>query len=256
MKEDMIDANGRTDTFLNLLYDSSAKTIVALIGGGGKTSLLNRLGTELVEQNNSRSVLLSSLTRMLRDSQDETFTLEHIHEQGIRSLMQSYNPLKILGLQVTHEKLAGITDKTLADLRPHFDACVFECDGARGLPLKVHNQRDPIIPEFASHAIVIVGADVVGTSINDGRVHRPDLFCEKWDVSPETVMDASFVAQVVTSGHGYHEKIPAAIPVSYYVNKADAFPDQAGQLGKAIAQNTDSAVWLGSIRECWLEQVR
>jgi probable selenium-dependent hydroxylase accessory protein YqeC len=246
----------KDDTFLNLLISTDAKLCVALIGGGGKTSLLHRLGTELVEQDKSRSVLLSSLTRMLRNIKDEAFTIEQVRELGIRNLMQKSNPLKVLGLQVTSEKVAGITNESLADLLPNFDACAFECDGARGLPFKAHNQRDPIIPEFASHAIIVVGADVSGTRISDGLVHRPDLFCEKWNTTPETVMDASFVAEVVTSQNGYHEKIPAAIPVSYFVNKADAFPEQAAQLGKAIAQQSGPAVWIGSIQECWLEQVR
>ena len=246
----------RTSSFLALLVPSKASLCIALIGGGGKTALLHQLGAELVADSSSRPVLLTSLTRMLKNSEIEPITIDHVREKGIRELQRRFNPLTILGTQVSDEKLSGITDDVLSDLLPHFGACVFECDGARGLPLKAHNLRDPMVPEFVDQVIVVVGADIVGTRIGDGLVHRADAFCQKWSVSPDAFLDAIFVAEVVTSANGYHEKIPPTIPVSYFVNKADDCFEQAVLLGKAIARTTESAVWIGSIQHGWLEQVQ
>jgi probable selenium-dependent hydroxylase accessory protein YqeC len=251
-----LSSENRSGSFLDLLDSGGGKPCVAIIGGGGKTSLLLRLGDELLSQTDQPSILLASLTQMPVSRVDNAIPVNQLLEIGIPEMMRRHNPLLVLGPSISDKKIAGLSNDELNEIRQPFDSCIFECDGARGLPLKAHNQRDPIIPEYSTQAIVLVGADVVGTRVNDGLVHRPDLFCETWNCDYDTVLNAQIIAEILTSKQGYHQKIPGSIQTRYLVNKADGYPDQASELGKAIAQRDPGSVWIGSLREEWLESVQ
>ncbi len=242
--------------FLDLLGDHVGTSCAALIGGGGKTSLLLRLGQELVDRSSGKNVLLAALTRLQHNLEDGSITCQRMLEVGADEMMQRHNPMFVLGLPISSESENETSDLTITGLRHRFAATVFECDGARGLPLKAHNQRDPVVPEFASNAIVIVGADVVGTRVSDGLVHRPELFCDTWEVGSDHELDVSFITTVITSKRGYRRKIPDSVPTSYYVNKADQFPRQANELARTIARQSGQPTWMGSLHEGWLERVR
>ena len=132
---------------------------------------------------------------------------------------------------------------------------LFESDGARNLPLKAHLPHDPVVPSFTTNVVILVGADVVNTTLADGRVHRPELFREKWKIAPDEPLSVDFIARVVTSHRGYLEKIPDGISRIYFVNKGDAYRENTQLLAKAISIQTNAMVFWGSIRREFWERV-
>ncbi len=117
------------------------------------------------------------------------------------------NPLFIIGEKLSDNKLKGISENELNKIREYFNVTIFECDGARNKPLKAHTDYDPKVPEFTTHVIIIVGADVVNTKIDDGLVHRPELFCKTWNVKPDFKLEIDFIVDVLTSQKGYLSKV-------------------------------------------------
>ncbi|MCF7902506.1 MAG: putative selenium-dependent hydroxylase accessory protein YqeC, partial [Candidatus Marinimicrobia bacterium] len=135
------------------------------------------------------------------------------------------------------------------------DVTLCESDGARNLPLKVHLPHDPVVPPFTTQVVILVGADVVDTSLTDGRVHRPELFREKWQISPDEPLSVDFIARVVTSTCGYLEKVPDGISRIYFVNKGDEHRENAQLLARAIGTQASAPVFWGSIRRGFWESV-
>ncbi len=226
---------------------------IALLGGGGKTALLHKLADEYAKY--YPTVLQTSLTKTAFHSSDNPLILNEIDLDKLHSLKFERNPLFIIGEKITNEKLKGISETDLDKLRHHFDITIFECDGARNKPLKAHTEYDPIVPEFATHTIIIVGADVVNTRISDGLVHRPELFCKTWKVKTDFQLNIDFIVKVLTSKKGYFSKLTNNVKISYFVNKWDNHKKNAEDLAKAIHQYTGKPAFYGSILQNVLKQV-
>lgn len=235
--------------FYNLISDKIEQaegSCIALLGGGGKTALLHKLADEFAKY--YPSVLQTSLTKTAFHPSDNPLILNEIDINKLESLKFKRNPLFLIGEKITNEKLKGISETDLDSLRQQFDITIFECDGARNKPLKAHTEYDPIVPEFATQTIIIVGADVVNTKVNDGFVHRPELFCKTWNVKPEFQLNIEFIVKVLTSKKGYLSKIKHNVEISYFVNKLDNHQSNAEDLAQAIYKKTGNPSFYGSVQ--------
>ena len=242
--------------FYQLISDNiepARGSCIALLGGGGKTALLHKLAAEIAKY--YPSVLQTSLTKTAFHQSDKPLILNEIDIAKLKSQKFDRNPLFIIGEKITNEKLKGISETDLDIIRHQFDITIFECDGARNKPLKVHTEYDPIVPDFTTHVIIIVGADVINTRVSDGLVHRPELFCKMWNVKPAFQVDTDFIVKVLTSDDGYHAKIPNNMEIVYFVNKWDGNQKNAEDLAKTIYQKTGKPTFYGSVQKNVLKQV-
>lgn len=226
---------------------------IALLGGGGKTSLQKQLGNEVAQAGNK--TLLTSLTKSGEIDGYNLIFLDNEDPANFELNFDESNPVYVMGSRINDSKLRGISEKKLKEIKKSSDAVVVECDGARNRPIKTHKSHDPMVPEFATHAIIVVGADAVGASLKNNRIHREGLFKEKWQISDNYILDAEFAAKVVTSRRGYLEKIPEHIKPVYFVNKSDSFPTEAKILAEAIKAQSGNDTWYGSTNGQLLQRV-
>jgi len=209
--------------FYRLISDKIVEakcSCIALLGGGGKTALLHKLAEKFA--GHIPSVLLTSLTKTAFHPSDNPLILNDFDLGTFKSSKIDRNPLFVIGERISNEKLRGISETDLDGIRQQFNITIFECDGARNKPLKVHTKYDPMVPKFATHVIIIIGADVVNTQVNDGLVHRSELFCKTWNVKPDFHLNIDFIVNVLTSKEGYLSKVPNGVNVTYFVNKWDS----------------------------------
>ncbi len=242
--------------FSKILFKTSSdayKACVGILGGGGKTALLHTLGNELAEQHSH--VILSSLTKAgISEDHPVHFYPEFESEENRPALFKE-NPLYIMG-EVEHEqKLLGVNEDQLRKLYHESNLIIFECDGAKKRPIKAHQPFDPMIPNYSTHVIIVVGADAVGAKIDGKLVHRPELFRELWEVNANFELDPAFIAKVLTSQYGYLQKVPSGVEPAFFVNKADAHPKEALKLAQAISRISNTPVFQGSLKQRTLEQV-
>lgn len=230
--------------------DSLQYTCTALLGGGGKTALLHKLANEFSEFN--PKVLQTSLTKTAFYKSENPLILSDINV--IKSAKR--NPLFVIGDKINDNKLLGISEVQLNEIRKLFDVTIFECDGAKNKPLKAHTDHDPTVPKFSTNVIIIIGADVVNTKIQDGLVHRTELFCKLWNADINTKLDIEFIVKVVSSKRGYLSKVPDDVSVTYFINKADIYNENARKLALGIFNDTGNPTFYGSIRNNLLERVQ
>ncbi len=228
------------------------RACVAILGGGGKTGLLLRLGAELAGHH--PRVLLTSLTRSSVHIQPPPLLLHGLGDSP-RLPFEQTNPLFVMSTQAEKDKLLGISPQLLATLLARSSLALVECDGARKLPLKAHTMHDPAVPDCATQVVVVVGAAVVDTTLEQGLVHRPELFQSLWSVSSDFQLEADFIAEVVTSSRGYRAKIPGDQPVIYFINQADRWPQQARRLARAIKARSGGPTFWGSLRQGELQRL-
>ena len=143
--------------------------VTALIGGGGKTTLLYTLTEELRKKG---TVLLCTSTHIMRPTQYEV--LERASEAEVSAALSAHGAVCV-GEPSAEGKLGppSLSFDALARLA---DYVLVEADGSRRLPLKAHAPHEPVIPKEACCVLCVVGARGFDRPIREA-VHHPEQFC-------------------------------------------------------------------------------
>lgn len=143
--------------------------VTALIGGGGKTSLMLTLAKEL---GNKGRIIICTTTRIYPPK--DVQVLLGANKDKVSEALNRYGTVCVG--EMYGEKL-GPANIEVSEFARLADYVIVEADGSKGLPLKAHAQHEPVIPEGAK-VIYVIGADGLGKPIADAA-HRPELYAEK-----------------------------------------------------------------------------
>ena len=199
--------------------------VTAIIGGGGKTTLLRTLGEELAEENR---VLLCTTT--------EIFPFPALHCATTAEALDSReHRLLCAGTPVPGTGKLTAPPVPMAELASRFDYVLVEADGSAQRPLKAHAAHEPVIPAEAGQVICVVGASGFGRPVSEAA-HRPELYARLAGVSVEDTAAPETEAAVLRA-ESLHHRI--------YVNQVEAPPALAAS--KALAALLDCPVLAGSL---------
>ncbi len=184
--------------------------ITAIIGSGGKSTLLKTLGLELMRAGGR--VLLCTTTHM--------FPVAGVPWDGSNRRLDAapWKPgaahvpgctCKVCaGMRRGSICQAGVLDpetgklsapaEPLGELARRFNYVLAEADGSKQLPLKAHAAWEPVIPAATANVVWVVGASGLGKPVAE-VVHRPELFCERCDCEPTDIATPERVAQVLNA---------------------------------------------------------
>lgn len=184
--------------------------ITAIIGSGGKSTLLRALGLELMR--GGGRVLICTTTHM--------FPVAGVPWDGSSRRLGAapWKPGALHTPGCTCEVCAGLARgsicqagvldpetgklsapaESLDQLAQRFDYVLAEADGSKRLPLKAHASWEPVVPVGTANVVWIVGASGFGRPINEA-VHRPELFCERCGCKPADIATPERVAQTLNA---------------------------------------------------------
>ena len=133
-------------------------SVVAVIGTGGKSSLIEALAAEVAELRPGHGIVVSPTTRM-------------------------YPPLKpnVPHMGVLDDKtgkLTALPPEELAALIPEYDLVLLEADGSRGKPAKAWGAHEPVIPDHCTHTVGIFPVTALGMPATAENIHRLPEFLE------------------------------------------------------------------------------
>ena len=140
--------------------------VTAVIGSGGKTTLLRMLGEELAEAGGR--VLLCTTTKIL-PFPGLPCACDRAELDGLAA-----SRLLCAGMPLENGKLT-VPEIPVAELAARFDYVLVEADGSARLPLKAHASHEPVIPPEANQNICLVGVSGFGKPIREAA-HRPERF--------------------------------------------------------------------------------
>lgn len=184
--------------------------ITAIIGSGGKSTLLKTLGLELMRAGGR--VLLCTTTHML--------PVAGVPWDGSNRRLDAapWKPGAPHAPGCTCEACAGLARggicqagildpetgklsapaEPLGELAQRFDYVLAEADGSKRLPLKAHAAWEPVIPAATANVVWVVGASGLGKPVAE-VVHRPELFCERCGCELTDTATPERVAQVLNA---------------------------------------------------------
>ena len=208
--------------------------VTAIIGGGGKTTLMECLAEELSAQ--ARVIVC---------------TTTHIYpEQNMPCLVSPSEAEVQAELARTHCVCVGsasesgkfsapeLTFRTLCALA---DYVIVEADGSKRLPLKAHAAHEPVIPPEANQTILVAGASGFGRSMRES-VHRAPIAAQALDVSEDTTVTPELWAKFLNL---------EALHTRVLVNQAENEPER--QTARALAAGLSCPVCMAALHKGWIE---
>ena len=179
------------------------KGVTAIIGSGGKTTLLRTLSGELPGR-----VLLCTSTHF--QGYADLPTVLDPTEADLRKALAALPIICAAGRSPTGKLVdCGLPYETLADLA---DFVLVEADGSRRRPLKAHALHEPVIPPCTRQVICVVGLSGLHRPVSE-VVHRPELFCPLVGCTPEDEATPERVARALVQEH---------LADTYFLNQAES----------------------------------
>lgn len=190
--------------------------VTALIGGGGKTTLMYTLASELKSRG---KVIICTSTKIRLPEQYPT--LFGASEDDIAAALEMHDVLCVAE-KTAEEKLRAprLPFETLAQIA---DYVIVEADGAKRLPLKAHAAHEPVIPAAAQRVVTVIGIDGIGKRIAE-TCHRSTLYAQIAGVSEEDTVTPELAAKVVNA-EGFGDRV--------YINKVESAEDYDAALALA-----------------------
>lgn len=203
--------------------------VTAVIGGGGKTTLLGKLGEELAA--GGKRVLLWTTTKIL------PFPGLPCARTGAElEQLRREHRLLCAGTPVPGTEKLTAPEVPMGTLVEWFDYVLVEADGAARRPLKAHAPHEPVIPAEANQTICVVGVSGFGQPIADAA-HRPERYAALAGV-PETAEATPQTEAAVLRAEGLHTRV--------YVNQVETLWDLVE--AKALAALLECPVLAGSLQ--------
>ncbi|MCE2512908.1 MAG: putative selenium-dependent hydroxylase accessory protein YqeC [Acidimicrobiia bacterium] len=215
-----------------------SRSLVALVGGGGKTTLLFALGRNLPAR-----TLLTTTTRMGCDRTGGLPCLIGPTDNDLAAALDRDDA--VLVWRTTDERKAlGFApeevDRWFATGAA--DHIVVEADGARRRPFTAPAPWEPPIPSSSTHVVACIGADALGYVIAD-RVHRPLRVAAAAGCSPYQRLTPTRAAAALTSEVGMMKNVPRSARFTVAVAGADPDDPQVQDLVAELdRRQTESVV--------------
>ena len=200
---------------------------VALVGSGGKTTLMFQLARDY-----GTRVICTTATHMALDQLDAAD--QHWVVNDLKDLPDPGDELtgKVLlftGPQVEPNRVGSPTQEILAGLEKLAEIwdcpLLIEADGARKLPVKAPADHEPPIPDFVDTVITVIGLSGLGKPLDSDWVHRPEIFSSLVGLPLGARLESEHLVKELTSPQGGLKNIPPGARKILLINQIDSFPN-------------------------------
>lgn len=229
---------------------------LAIVGAGGKTSLLIHLSRELLSYQYAEHILITTTTHLATHQAalvDHHFIVEN-QDDLVRVFQHLPSGVFLFsGTPVKEGKTERPDDKTLAMLvelaEKHRLPLLVEADGSRRRPIKAPAEHEPAIPDWANYVVVMANMEALGMPVSEEWIHRPESFMTLVNqtlgaVSQEEKISTGMLGAVLTHPQGGLKGIPEISRRVVMLNGASTsnLAAQARGLKKTLLEVFESVV--------------
>jgi probable selenium-dependent hydroxylase accessory protein YqeC len=236
-----------------------AREHIALVGGGGKTTLMFALADEL--RRNGKRVLASTTTKVRHR---EALQYEHVLLVGDD---EDWNNKKTEGLNIERSAFVGrsILDSgkvegisaALANEIFHdwtVDYLVVEADGSAGHPLKAPAEHEPVIPNSVTMVVAMMGLEAMSARLDEATAFRVEQVRKVTGLESGSILTPKALAGVFLHPAGLFKGTPGGSRKVVFLNKGDLNEEdrEAEELADILVadpENKIDRVILGSLKE-------
>lgn len=166
--------------------------IIAVVGSGGKTTLIKKLAARYRRE--GKTVLVTTTTHMFIE---EDTLLTDDAEQIISAIQETGYAMAGVPDGI---KIKALSPETFEAVCACADVVLVEADGSKHMPLKYPNDTEPVIPEHTEEIIVVCGMNAIGRRARE-VCHRLELVKACLGIEDDTVITPEHVRKLVTDGY-------------------------------------------------------
>jgi len=222
---------------------------LAIVGGGGKSSLM----FSLAEEWSGKSIILTTTTHL--GAEQAGYANHHLvinDGDFCLELIKAINNNKIIlvtGPQTSdNTRWSGLTESQMDGLKTfaefHKIPILVEADGSRGKPIKAPAAHEPAIPKQATEVVVVVGLSALDTTINYDNVHRVEEFSLVTQKKARDKISEEVIASLLINEHGGLKNIPPESKRYLVLNQADnkALVKRGLRIANMVKSNFDRII--------------
>ena len=202
-----------------------SRELIALVGGGGKSTMLFALGSELAQS--GEHVILTTTTKMGRHQIGAVETVCWSADPGcLAAATRGGGPVMLVTGGDDH-KVTGPPPETIDALfaTSVADYLIVEADGSHGKPLKAPASHEPVIPAASTLVVILMGIDAVGQPL-ERVVHRVAVAQRFVERGPDHRLSPEDCATILLHREGILQSCPedarVAIAITKIASDADA----------------------------------
>ncbi|APH18525.1 putative selenium-dependent hydroxylase accessory protein YqeC [Clostridium botulinum] len=160
--------------FISDILNLKKRSIISIVGAGGKTSLMLNLSEELRPYNKVLSTTTTKIYTPNKTSYDfmcigekNCYIYDHLKKNGVYVYGKFIN---------SDNKLIGFSKNFLDEKFKYFDYSILEADGSKKKPIKGWRDDEPVICKNTNKTIGVLDITCINKIINDFNVHRVSYF--------------------------------------------------------------------------------
>lgn len=199
---------------------------IAVVGGGGKTTIMFRLAAEALAR--GRKAVVGGTTRFTPPRfgpmpQIVLIPAEANPIEPVRRALRDAPVITCTAGQGDKGRWLPISTEqadVIAAL-PEVGLLVLEADGSRNRPFKAPGRDEPVIPASTTLVVAVAGLDVVGRPLDDESVHRPEAVARLTGMALGEPLEPNRIAEVLWHVEGGRKGLPPGARWAVVLNKAE-----------------------------------
>lgn len=178
----------RPEKTLTSLLGITLPAYIAVVGCGGKTSLVG----QLAQENKHEKVLVSPTTKIFPMEQAD---IVYTNQQDFLNSTAQSGVCCAGQRDETTGKLGGFAPEILEEAKSRYPLLLMEADGSKGIDCKGWEEWEPVVSKFCTHTVGVVTVLPVGKPANKENVFRLQQFLpltglvENQTISLEALVD-------------------------------------------------------------------
>lgn len=228
---------------------------MAIVGSGGKATLMYRLAGEAVERD--YAVITTSTTHLHPPTSKQTRGFYVTSETPdwpalVPPELKTCRHVTVLGARPRPDKLKGLEAEELEKLREFCapDLLLMKADGARARLFKAPGDHEPVVPAGTTRGVVVASLKSVGIRLNERQVHRPERVGRLTGLGQDEPVTPEVIAGVVSHPEAYRRAFPESVPLSLYLSCAGdgESMDLARRIVAAVPESVFYGIYCGDIQ--------
>ncbi|GAB4272753.1 MAG: molybdenum cofactor cytidylyltransferase [Candidatus Promineifilaceae bacterium] len=205
----------------------SQHSLIAITGGGGKSTLLFALG-EALAAHKGRTVLTAT-TRLFANQvrRPDALQIDPARPDAARlpvigQLLDRFGLCVVVGEAVGAGKVQGVPPALAMALSRREDVAfvVAEADGSRQMPVKAPGAHEPVIPAAADLVVVMMGLDGLERPLSE-VAHRLPVLRHLLEIDGDQPLTPAQAAALLVHPQGGMKGVPVQARVVVWLNKAE-----------------------------------